>query len=138
MRSVADGFASDRINKIVGIVNGTTNYILTKMSDEMKSYEDALKEAQELGYAEADPEADVEGIDAARKMAILSTLGFSMNVGLEDVTYKGYSSVTEEDIEYGKKLGYTMKLIGVAEREDDKIDVTVQPALITDQIHLQR
>ncbi|WP_456272145.1 homoserine dehydrogenase [Bacillus sp. AK031] len=132
LRSVADGFASDRINKIVGIVNGTTNYILTKMSDENRSYPEALREAQELGYAESDPEADVEGVDAARKMAILSTLGFSMNVGLNDVSYKGITSVTEEDIDYGKKLGYTMKLIGVAERDDDKIDVTVQPALVSD------
>ncbi|WP_409253085.1 homoserine dehydrogenase [Bacillus sp. SCS-153A] len=130
LRSVADGFASDRIQKIIGIVNGTTNYILTKMSDEGKSYEEALKEAQELGYAEADPAADVEGTDAARKMAILSTLGFSMNVGLGDVGFKGISNVTQEDIEYGKQLGYTMKLIGVAERDDDKIDVTVQPALV--------
>jgi homoserine dehydrogenase len=132
LRSVVDGFASDRIHKIIGIVNGTTNYILTKMSDEGKSYLEALKEAQDLGYAEADPEADVEGIDAARKMAILSTLGFSMNVGLGDVRFKGISRVSQEDIEYGKQLGYTMKLIGAAEREGDRIDVTVQPALISD------
>ncbi|EDL65276.1 homoserine dehydrogenase [Bacillus sp. SG-1] len=131
LRSVADGFASDRIQKIIGIVNGTTNYILTKMSDEGKSYGEALKEAQALGYAEADPAADVEGTDAARKMAILSTLGFSMNVGLEDVGFKGISNVSQEDIEYGRQLGYTMKLIGVAERDDDKIDVTVQPALVS-------
>jgi homoserine dehydrogenase len=132
LRSVVDGFASDHIHKIMGIVNGTTNYILTKMSDEGKSYPDALREAQELGYAEADPEADVEGIDAARKMAILSTLGFSMNVGLRDVRCKGIASVTQEDIVYGKQLGYTMKLIGVAERENDRIDVSVQPTLVSD------
>ncbi|MGM0846119.1 MAG: homoserine dehydrogenase [Bacillota bacterium] len=132
LRSVADGFASDRIHKIIGIVNGTTNYILTKMSDEGKSYEDSLKEAQKLGFAESDPEADVEGIDAARKMAILSTLGFSMNVGLSDVRFKGITNVSQQDIEYGRKLGYTMKLIGVAERDGDKIDVTVQPALVSE------
>ncbi|MGF2614978.1 homoserine dehydrogenase [Rossellomorea vietnamensis] len=132
LRSVADGFASDRIHKIIGIVNGTTNYILTKMSDEGKTYEEALKGAQDLGFAESDPEADVEGTDAARKMAILSTLGFSMNVGLDDVRFKGITNVSQQDIEYGKRLGYTMKLIGVAERDGEKIDVTVQPAMVTD------
>ena len=89
IRTLIEGFSSDRIMKIMGIVNGTTNFILTKMSQEGASYEDVLAEAQELGYAEADPTSDVEGLDAARKMAILGTLGFRTNVELQDVTVKG-------------------------------------------------
>jgi len=85
IRGLADGLASDKIEKLMGIVNGTTNYILTKMDKEGLSYETALQNAQKLGYAEADPTADVEGLDAARKMAILSRLAFSMNIDLEDV-----------------------------------------------------
>ncbi|WP_404347522.1 homoserine dehydrogenase [Sutcliffiella horikoshii] len=130
LRGLVDGLASDRITKMMGIVNGTTNFILTKMNNEGSSYEEVLKEAQALGFAEADPTADVEGIDAARKMAILSTLGFSMNIELKDVQVKGISSVSEEDLNYSKKLGYTMKLIGIAHREKEKVEVSVQPTLL--------
>jgi homoserine dehydrogenase len=130
IRTLIEGFSSDRITKIMGIVNGTTNYILTKMSQEGAAYGDVLKEAQELGYAEADPTSDVEGLDAARKMTILSTLGFRANVALDNVTTKGISSVTQEDIQYAKRLGYEVKLLGIAERQDDTISVSVQPTLI--------
>lgn len=130
IRSLVDGLSSDRITKMMGIVNGTTNYILTKMTQEGLAYEDVLKEAQELGYAEANPAADVEGLDAARKMVILSTLGFSMRVGLEDVKTTGISNVTEEDLHYAKQLGYTMKLLGIAHREKGKVEVSVQPTLL--------
>lgn len=130
IRTLVEGFASDRITKIMGIVNGTTNYILTKMSQEGASYEDVLKEAQELGYAEADPTSDVEGLDAARKMTILATLGFNVNVSLDDVSVKGISSISKEDILYAKKLGYEVKLLGIAERKDDSISVTVQPTMV--------
>src|SRR5690625_7976992 len=92
LRGLADGLVSDRIQKVMGIVNGTTNYILTKMDDEGVSYEDALKEAQELGFAEADPTADVEGLDAARKMAILARLAFSTTVELDDVEVRDRKS----------------------------------------------
>lgn len=132
LRTLVDGLASDRITKIMGIVNGTTNYILTKMSKYGSAYEDVLKEAQELGYAEADPTSDVEGLDAARKMVILATLGFSMKIDLEDVKVQGISHVTEEDIQYGKQLGYTMKLIGIAQCDNDKVEVSVQPTFISD------
>src|SRR5690606_16190927 len=121
LRALVEGFSSDRITKIIGIVNGTSNYILTKMSQEGESYEAALKEAQELGYAEADPTADVGGLDAARKMAILSTLGFHVEMNLDEVACKGMENVTVEDIEYAKRLGYTIKLIGIAKRTDDLI-----------------
>lgn len=130
IRTLIEGFSSDRINRIMGIVNGTTNYILTKMSQEGASYEEVLKEAQQLGYAEADPTSDVEGLDAARKMAILATIGFRMNVELADVHVQGISSVTKEDIACAKKLGYELKLVGIADRQDDRISVSVQPTMV--------
>ncbi|EGG34160.1 homoserine dehydrogenase [Paenibacillus sp. HGF5] len=130
IRTLIEGFSSDRIMKIMGIVNGTTNFILTKMSQEGDSYEDVLAEAQELGYAEADPTSDVEGLDAARKMAILGTLGFRTNVELQDVSVKGISQVTKEDIAYAKRLGYEMKLLGIAERQDDEFSISVQPTMV--------
>ncbi|MBB3067547.1 homoserine dehydrogenase [Paenibacillus baekrokdamisoli] len=130
IRTLIEGFSSDRITKIMGIVNGTTNYILSKMSQEGAAYADVLKEAQELGYAESDPTSDVEGLDAARKMTILATLGFRANVALEDVDVKGISSVSREDILYAKRLGYEVKLLGIAERQDDFISVSVQPTMV--------
>ncbi|XJZ26641.1 homoserine dehydrogenase [Bacillota bacterium Lsc_1132] len=132
LRGLADGLASDRITKMMGIVNGTTNYILTKMSKEGRAYHEVLKEAQDLGFAEADPTSDVEGLDAARKMAILATLGFSMKIDLDDVAVSGISQITEEDLRYGKQLGYTMKLIGYAHREGEKVEVSVQPTFLSD------
>lgn len=131
LRGLVDGLASDRIKQLMGIVNGTTNYILTKMSDEGCSYEEVLKEAQELGFAEADPTSDVEGLDAARKMTILATLGFSMHIDLEDVQVSGISKVTDEDLRYGNQLGYTMKLIGYAHREGEKVEVSVAPTFLS-------
>lgn len=130
IRTLVEGFSSDRITKIMGIVNGTTNYILTKMSQEGADYADVLKEAQQLGYAEADPTSDVEGLDAARKMTILGTLGFKVNVALDDVSVKGISGVSREDILYSKRLGYEVKLLGIAERQDDSISISVQPTMV--------
>lgn len=130
IRTLIEGFSSDRIMKIMGIVNGTTNYILSKMSQEGASYDDVLAEAQQLGYAEADPTSDVEGLDAARKMAILGTLGFRTNVELGDVSVKGISQVSKEDILYAKRLGYEMKLLGIAERTDEQVSISVQPTMV--------
>jgi homoserine dehydrogenase len=130
IRTLIEGFSSDRITKIMGIVNGTTNYILTKMSQEGAAYEEVLKEAKALGYAESDPTSDVEGLDAARKMTILATLGFRANIALEDVDVKGISAVSQADIWYAKSLGYVVKLLGIAEREDDYISVSVQPTFV--------
>ncbi|MED1013362.1 homoserine dehydrogenase [Bacillus mycoides] len=130
LRSIVEGLSSDLITKVMGIVNGTTNFILTKMSDEGRAYNDVLKEAQQLGFAEADPTSDVEGLDAARKMTILATLGFSTNVELGDVKVKGITSITAEDIEYSKSLGYMIKLIGLAKRDGEKLEVTVEPTLL--------
>lgn len=132
IRSIVEGLASDRITKMMGIVNGTTNFILSKMSKNGAAYEDVLKEAQELGFAEADPTSDVEGLDAARKMTILATLGFSMKIDLNDVSVKGITTITEEDIQYGKQLGYTMKLIGLAQQDGEKVEVSVEPTFLSD------
>lgn len=130
LRPLSDGLVSDRINQVMGIINGTTNYILTKMDKEGQSYDDALQKAQELGFAEADPTADVEGLDAARKMVILSRLSFFTNVELDDVEVEGISTLALTDIDYGNKLGLTMKLIGFANRTGDTIEVSVQPTFL--------
>lgn len=130
LRSLSDGLVSDRIQKIMGIINGTTNYILTKMDVDGATYEHALKEAQELGFAESDPTSDVEGLDAARKMVILARLAFLTNIELNDVEVSGISNIALADLQYGKKLGFTMKLIGFAECEGEHVEVSVQPTFL--------
>lgn len=130
LRALTEGLSSDRIYKLMGIVNGTTNYMLSKMSKQGMDYAEVLAEAQALGYAESDPTADVEGYDAARKMAILATLGFRVAMDLDEVDVKGISGVSKEDIAYGKSLGYELKLLGIAERTNNKIEVSVQPTMI--------
>ncbi|WP_173915576.1 homoserine dehydrogenase [Halobacillus sp. Marseille-Q1614] len=130
LRSILDGLSSDRIRKMMGIVNGTTNYILTKMSKEGVDFDTVLKEAQDLGFAEADPTADVDGLDAARKMTILSILGFSMPFNLEDVEVKGIRGLSLADINYAKQLGYSVKLIGVADHSEKGAAVSVEPTLL--------
>lgn len=131
LRGLAEGLASDRLQKLMGIVNGTTNYILTKMDEDGLSYEEALQGAQDLGFAEADPTADVEGLDAARKMAILARLAFHTTVDLDEVEVSGISNVSIEDLNYGKKLGYTMKLIGFAENNEESLEVSVHPTFLS-------
>ncbi|KHE66744.1 homoserine dehydrogenase [Halobacillus sp. BBL2006] len=130
IRSIMDGLSSDRIRKMMGIVNGTTNYIMTKMSQDGADFDSILKEAQDLGFAEADPTADVDGLDAARKMTILSILGFSMPFNLEDVEVKGIRGLSLSDIKYAEELGYRIKLIGIAENDDSGVSVSVEPALL--------
>lgn len=130
LRSLTDGLVSDNIQKVMGIVNGTTNYILTKMDEDGLSYETALQEAQDLGFAEADPTADVEGLDAAYKMVILARLAFLTNVDFDDVEIEGISSIEETDLTYANQLGYTMKLIGNAACRGNNVDVHVQPTLL--------
>ncbi len=130
LRSLVEGLSSDRITKIVGIVNGTTNYILSKMSEEGLSFDSMLEKAQRLGYAEADPTSDIEGLDATMKMVILSNLAFNMDVNFNDVCVKGITGVTEEDINFGKQLGYVIKLLGIAKLNDEQLEVSVQPTLV--------
>src|SRR3954454_8111682 len=130
IRVIHETLAAAHIVRVHGIVNGTTNFILTRMTETGASYEEALAEAQELGYAEADPTEDVNGKDAAAKMAILARLAFRAPVGLDDVAFEGITHVTAEDIEYAKDLGLSLKLIGTAERRDGGISVRVHPAFL--------
>ena len=130
IRVLQESLAASRVERIHGIVNGTTNYILTEMERSGLSYEEALGRAQTLGYAEADPTDDVTGRDAAAKMAILARLAFSTPVHLDQVVYEGIEHLTGEDIEYARDLGLGLKLIGTAERVDDGISVRVHPAFL--------
>jgi homoserine dehydrogenase len=130
IRVLQESLAATHVERIHGIVNGTTNYILTEMADRGLSYDEALRQAQELGYAEADPTDDVTGRDAAAKMAILARLAFSTPVHLDQVVYEGIEHLTGEDMEYAKELGLGLKLIGTAERVDAGISVRVHPAFL--------
>ena len=130
IRPLKECLAGNEITEVMGIVNGTTNYILTKMTQEGWDFDDALKEAQRLGFAEADPTADVEGLDAGRKMAILASIAFHSRVTFKDVDVKGITKITAKDIQYAKEFGYTLKLLGVARHEDGKMEVGVSPMMI--------
>lgn len=122
---------ANKVTEIMGIVNGTTNYMLTKMTDEGCSYEAVLKEAQEKGYAEANPSADVDGLDAARKAAILASLAFNTRVELKDVSVEGITKITPDDINYAKNLGYAVKLLAVGrDSPEHGIDVRVHPVFL--------
>src|SRR5439155_2775453 len=118
------------LEKVYGIVNGTTNYILSEMARSGASYADALARAQELGYAEADPTEDVTGKDAAAKMAILARLAFHISVHLDQVPYEGVEEITADDIDYAKEFGLVLKLLGVAERRNGGISVRVFPCFL--------
>jgi homoserine dehydrogenase len=122
--------ASNNISKIVGILNGTTNFILTKMKDNGLSFDEALKTAQQLGYAEANPASDIEGKDAANKLAILASIAFNSRVHIEDVYREGIGNISISDISYADELGYIIKLLAIGSDEDGKVNVRVHPALI--------
>jgi homoserine dehydrogenase len=130
IRVMSETLAAAHIERVHGIVNGTTNYILTEMARTGASYAEALADAQELGYAEADPTEDVTGKDAAAKMAILARLAFNATVRLDQVSYEGIERLTADDIAYAKELGLSLKLIGSAERIDGGIAVHVYPAFL--------
>src|SRR5829696_585379 len=130
IRVMAESLAAAHIERVHGIVNGTTNFILSEMARTGASYEEALADAQRLGYAEADPTEDVTGKDAAAKMAILARLAFNVAVRLDQVSYEGIDRLTAEDIAYAKELGLSLKLIGSAERIDGGIAVHVYPAFL--------
>ena len=122
--------SGNHIKEVMGIVNGTTNFILTKMTQEGMEFSDALKLAQDLGYAESDPTADVEGLDAGRKMAILASVAFNSRVTFDDVHTEGITKITAKDIRYAKDMGHVIKLLGVARNTDSGIEVMVHPMLI--------
>ncbi|MGE5403856.1 MAG: homoserine dehydrogenase [Candidatus Saccharibacteria bacterium] len=125
--------AGNAIKEVIGIVNGTTNYILTKMSQEAQPFNDVLEEAQRLGYAESDPTSDVEGYDAARKIAILASIAFNSRITFSDVYVEGITKITPLDIKYGKELGYVIKLLAIAKEENDRVQVRVHPCFIPRQ-----
>lgn len=130
IRPLKQCLAANKIEEVMGIVNGTTNFILSNMTDEGMEFDDALKLAQELGYAEADPTADVEGYDAARKVAIMASIAFNSRVTFDDVYTEGISKISAKDIKYAKELGCDIKLLGVAANTDEGIEVRVHPMLI--------
>lgn len=130
IRPLSASLAGEHITSVLGIVNGTTNFILTKMAEEGQSYESVLSEAQELGYAEADPAADVEGGDAAAKAAILASLAFGTWVRGDDVYREGIASIEAEDMTRAAQLGYVIKLLAIAEDIDNKVSVRVHPTLV--------
>ncbi|MBO4251078.1 MAG: homoserine dehydrogenase [Clostridia bacterium] len=133
IRVLQDGMQANRIKSIKGIINGTTNYILTKMAENGADYDTALKEAQKLGYAEFDPTADVEGFDATYKISILSSLAFNSKVCIENVYREGISGIDKDDIAYGKSMGYTLKLLGIGKQSEEGIDVRVHPTFIKNE-----
>ncbi len=130
LQPLHDSLAANRIDKIIGIVNGTTNYILTSMTDTGESYEAALAEAQAKGFAEADPTNDVCGYDAARKLAILTAIGFRANVTFDDVLVEGIEKIQQEDVTYARDMGYVIKLLAVALREENGVALNVYPAFV--------
>jgi homoserine dehydrogenase len=130
IRPLSETLAGEKIDKVLGIVNGTTNYILTEMSEQGTTYSDALVDAQELGYAEPDPTADVSGADAAAKVAILASLAFGTWVGIDDVYHEGIEDISPIDISFASDFGYAVKLIGVCERVESGINARVHPVMI--------
>ncbi|HEY8389528.1 MAG TPA: homoserine dehydrogenase [Clostridia bacterium] len=133
IRSLVEGMQANNITELAGIFNGTTNYILTKMSEENMSYSDALAEAQSLGYAEADPTSDVEGYDTMYKLSILSTLAFRKRIPLEKIYREGITHITKSDIESGKELGYTIKLLAIGRMYNHSMEVRVHPAFVPNE-----
>ena len=130
LRPLHDSLAANEIESIVGIVNGTTNFILSSMDEEGVSYSDALRVAQKKGFAEADPTNDVCGYDAARKLAILASIGFRANVTFDDVLVEGVEKISQKDVQYASEMGYAIKLLAVGTRQDNGIALNVYPAFV--------
>lgn len=131
IKALREGLAGNRVQWIAGIINGTSNYILTRMRDDGLSFEAALQEAQRLGYAEADPTYDIEGIDAAHKLAILAAIGFGVPLQFEQVYTEGISSLTPLDIRMAEDLGYRIKLLAITRRTPDGVELRVHPSLVS-------
>jgi len=130
IRSIKEGLVANRIHSIFGILNGTSNYILSKMTDEGRNFKEVLKESQEKGYAEADPTYDIEGIDAAHKLAILVRLAFGTPFQFKEIFIGGISEITPLDIQFGREFGYRIKLLAIAKIDKGKIEARVHPTLI--------
>ena len=130
IRSIRESFVANKISNIEGIVNGTANYVLSKMSDEHCSFDLALKEAQEKGFAEADPTFDIEGIDSAHKIAILTRLAYGTPINFDDINIQGISGISSDDIECAREFGYRIKLLAISKFNGESIDIRVHPAMI--------
>src|SRR4029079_509123 len=130
IRPLRESLAGERISRVTGIVNGTTNYVLTRMTEERCSFAAAVAEAQELGYAERDPTADIDGFDAAAKAAIIASIAFGVRVVAGDVSREGITHITADDIAAASELGYVVKLLAVAEEYDGAVSVHVHPAMV--------
>lgn len=130
IREINESLTANRIDYLAGIINGTTNYILTRMTQNNMDFNEALKEAQEKGFAESDPTSDIEGYDAAYKLAIISSLSFGKRINYENIYREGITRISSEDIAYAKKFGYTIKLLAIAKREKDRLELKVNPAMI--------
>ena len=132
IRPLIESLPGQRLTRLLGIVNGTTNFVLTRMTEDATSFDDALAEASQLEYAEPDPSDDLDGVDAAAKCAILASLAFDTRVTLEDVYTEGIAKVTPEDVGFARRLGYVVKLLAVAELEDGEVAARVHPAMVPD------
>ena len=130
IKSIKEALVANEVQAIMGIINGTTNYMLTKMAHEGRPFEEVLREAQEMGYAEADPTSDVEGHDAAYKLAILASLAFETPVAVDDVYREGITRVTPEDMAYADELGYVIKLLAIAKAHEETIEARVHPTMV--------
>ncbi len=128
--ALKNGLTANHIESIQGIMNGTTNYMLTKMINEGANYNDVLKEAQELGYAEADPTFDVGGFDASHKLLILASLAYGIDAKPEDILIEGIENITQVDVEFAKSFGYEIKLLGIAKKVDEGVELRVHPTMI--------
>ena len=133
IKALREGLTANRIEWLAGIINGTSNFILTEMRDKGAAFDDVLKEAQRLGYAEADPTFDIEGIDAAHKLTILSAIAFGIPMQFDRVYTEGISKLTREDVQYAEELGYRIKLLGIARRAENGIELRVHPTLIPER-----
>lgn len=133
IKALREGLTANRIEWLAGIINGTSNFILTEMRDKGAAFDDVLKEAQRLGYAEADPTFDIEGIDAAHKLTILSAIAFGIPMQFDRAYTEGISKLTREDVQYAEELGYRIKLLGIARRADNGIELRVHPTLIPER-----
>ena len=132
IKALREGLAGNKVDGLAGIINGTCNYILTQMSAKGQSFADALADAQKLGYAEADPTFDIEGVDAAHKLTILASIAFGMPLSFPAVSREGISKVTSQDIQIAQTLGYRIKLLGIAQRTDAGVSLRVHPTLVPD------
>lgn len=133
IKALREGLTANRIEWLAGIINGTSNFILTEMRDKGAAFADVLKQAQELGYAEADPTFDIEGIDAAHKLTILSAIAFGIPMQFDKAYTEGISKLTREDVQYAEELGYRIKLLGIARRAENGIELRVHPTLIPER-----